>query len=199
MTISAHVSRRAFLSAIGTVLVAGTALVHAPNLALADARAEAFVSSIGNSVLAAARASSESQFKAILRKSAAIPTIANYTLGRYRSRLAANQRQEFYSLFENYIAGVFVSNASKISGTSLNITGSQARSDSVVVSSQVEFGGGKPPMPVLWRLVKSGSGYKIFDISVQGVWLAGLTQQSFVSVISKNNGDMTSLINFLRK
>jgi phospholipid transport system substrate-binding protein len=198
MTTSALVSRRAFLSA-AVGLVAGTALVHAPTDALADQRAEAFVASIGNSVLAAARAASESQFRAIMRKSADIPTIANYTLGRYRSRLQPNQRKEFYSLFENYIARVFVSNASKIAGTSLKITGSQARSDSVIVSSEVEFGGGRPPMPVLWRLVKSGGGYKIFDISVQGVWLAGLTQQSFVSVVSKNNGDITSLISFLRQ
>ncbi|WP_170984519.1 MlaC/ttg2D family ABC transporter substrate-binding protein [Rhodoligotrophos defluvii] len=198
-TSSAAVSRRAFLSAVGTGLLAAAVFVHDPAAALADPRAEQFVASIGDAVLAAARAGSESQFRAVMRRSADIPTIANYSLGRYRSRLPANQRQEYYRLFEGYIANVFLANANKISGSKLNITGSQSRSDSVIVTSQVEFSDGRPAMPVLWRLVKSGGGYKIFDVNVQGVWLAGLTQQSFVSVISQNNGDMTSLINFLKK
>jgi len=184
---------------VGTGLVAAAVLIHDPVSALADARAEQFVTSIGEAVLAAARASSESQFRAVMRRSADIPTIANYSLGRYRSKLQPSQRQEYYRLFERYISNVFVANANKISGSSLKITGSQGRSDSVVVSSQVEFRDGRPAMPVLWRLVKSGGGYKIFDINVQGVWLAGLTQQSFVSVISQNNGDMNSLISYLKK
>ncbi|MGF7161208.1 phospholipid transport system substrate-binding protein [Rhodoligotrophos appendicifer] len=198
-TCSGSVSRRAFLSVLGTGLLSATVLLHNPVIALADTGAEKFVQSIGQNVLAAARAQSAGQFGAILRKSADIQTIANYSLGRYRAKLPAAQKKEYYKLFETYITNVFVSNASKISGSSLKINGSQARSDSVIVSSEVQFSDGRPAMPVIWRLVKAGGGYKIFDINVQGVWLAGLTQQSFVSVISQNNGDVGSLMAFLQK
>lgn len=193
------VSRRAFLGCLGVGLATVATGSYAPPSAHAATAAESFVSSIGKSVLAAARSGSGSQFRSLLRKSADIRTIALFSLGNYRSKLPANRQREYFSLFEAYIAKVFVSNASKLGGSTISVTGSQQRSDSVIVTSQIQFADGRQPMPVAWRLVRAGGGYKIFDVSIQGIWLAIQQRSNFVSLLNQNNGNMDALFNFLRK
>jgi phospholipid transport system substrate-binding protein len=59
--------------------------------------------------------------------------------------------------------------------------------------------GGGASMPVTWRLVKRGGGYRIFDVNVDGIWLASTQKTNFVSVLKKNNGEMSALLDYLRK
>ena len=53
-------------------------------------------------------------------------------------------------------------------------------------------------MPVTWRLVKRGNGFRIFDVNVDGIWLASTQKTNFVSVLKKNNGKMSALLDYLR-
>ncbi len=99
-----------------------------------------------------------------------------------------------------FVAGLFVKYAKEFAGNRIEVTGSKARSASdVIVSSKVPFANGKAPLDVQWRLLKSGGGYKIFDVRVLGIWLAIQQRSEFVSVIKRNNGDFGALLTFLRR
>jgi phospholipid transport system substrate-binding protein len=184
-------SRRLFMSL-------ALPLALAPSLAFAASAAESYVSKVGNSVIAAARNNSVSQFRSLLKSNADIAAIAIYSLGPYRKSLTNDVKAEYYGLVENYIARVFQQHAKKLAGQGLEVKGTKDAGDSVLVRSVLNMGGGGS-MPVTWRLVKRGGGYRIFDVNVDGIWLASTQKTNFVSVLKKNNGDMTALLAYLRQ
>lgn len=185
-------SRRALL---GT-LFAATAISAMP--AMAATAAESFVSSVGNSVIEAARNGSEANFRNVLRASADVETIAVFSLGSYRKNLDAGRKGEYVGLVETYIARVFSENATRLAGNSLEVTGSQEAADSVIVKSLLKYEDGRS-VAVTWRLVKRGGNYKIFDVNVDGIWLATTQKTNFVSVLKQNNGDIGALLTYLKQ
>ena len=184
-------SRRLFMSL-------AVPLALAPSLAFAASSAESYVSKVGNGVIAAARNNSVSQFRSLLRANADIAAIAIYSLGPYRKSLTNDVRAEYYGLVEGYIAKVFQQNAKKLAGQGLEVKDTKDAGDSVLVRSFLNFGGGSGT-PVTWRLVKRGGGYRIFDVNVDGIWLASTQKTNFVSVLKKNNGKMSALLDYLRQ
>ena len=84
------VTRRIFLTA---TLLAATGLASSANAASA---AEDYISKVGNSVLAAARANSVAKFRSLLRANADIPAIALFSLGAYRTSRTRNVQAEYF-------------------------------------------------------------------------------------------------------
>ena len=186
--------RRFFLA----VLFASIALTTVSASGYSATPAEQFVMRIANSVLAAARANSTGQFRALLKNNADIPRIAIYSLGRYRNKLPAARRNEYYQLVTGHISRVFSNHAAKLRGQSLITTGARERGASVIVTSKMKYPSGKTTK-VLWRLVKRGGGYKIFDVNVQGIWLANTQKTNFVSVLKRSGGNINALFQYLKK
>jgi len=184
-------------------LIAGAAAATFMSLApvgaaMAATAAESYVERVGQGVIKAANAGSVSSFRALLRANADIPTIAIFSLGPYRSKLPASRRSEYYRLVENYISGVFAAHSRELKGEDLKVTGSRKVSDSVIVTSAFKAADGRN-VPVVWRLVKRGGGFKVFDVNVQGIWLATTQKTNFISVLKKSNGDFNALMAYLRK
>jgi len=184
-------TRRFFLTAS---LMAASAIAVP---AFAASAAEAYVSNVGNSVLAAARSNSVAKFRQLLRANADIPAIALFSLGAYRKNLTKAAQNEYFKLVEGYIANVFTTHAAQMAGEKLEVVGSQATGDSVLVKSKVTFSDGRT-VPVTWRITKRGGGYKIFDVNVDGIWLATTQKTNFVTVLKKNKGDINALLAYLR-
>jgi phospholipid transport system substrate-binding protein len=189
---NSSLSRRALL---GTILL-GTLSFALP--AKAATAAESFVSSVGNSVIEAARNGSQENFRNVLRASADVETIAVFSLGSYRKNLDAGRKAEYVGLVESYIARVFSENAARLAGESLEVTGSQEAADSVIVKSLLKYADGRS-VAVTWRLVKRGGGFKIFDVNVDGIWLATTQKTNFVSVLKQNDGDVGALLTYLKQ
>ncbi|MGE3831223.1 MAG: phospholipid-binding protein MlaC [Parvibaculaceae bacterium] len=189
-----RLARRRFLA----LVPAGLALAALPASALAAGAAEDYVESVGNRVIAAARAKSVSQFRSLLRANADIRAIGLYSLGPYRKSLTKNVQSEYFSLVEGYISKIFAQNAKKLAGQKLVTTGTKDAGDSVLVRSELQFSGGGG-YPVTWRLVKRGGGFRIFDVNVDGVWLASTQKTNFVSVLKKSGGKIEALLDYLRQ
>jgi len=202
---SSSLSRRSLLksSAMLSALLIAPWAASAP--VSAAGAAESYVASLGKSILVVARAGGSraqmsSKFRVLMARNAAISAIGIFSLGKYKSKLPRAKRSEYFKLIEKFVAGLFVKYAKEFAGNRIEVTGSKARSaKDIIVSSKVHFANGKAPLDVKWRLLKSGGGYKIFDVRVLGVWLAIQQRSEFVSVIKRNNGDVNALLKFLRK
>ncbi len=133
-----------------------------------------------------------------MRQNADIPSIALFSLGQYRKNLPDSAKAEYYQLVEQSISSVFAAHTSKLAGKTLTVSGSRSAPDSVIVASRLEEAGGRS-IPVLWRVVQRGGGFKIFDVSVDGVWLANTQKTSFTSVLQRNGGSVQALMDHLRK
>ena len=55
------------------------------------------------------------------------------------------------------------------------------------------------PVRVDWRVASRGDIYKITDVSVEGISMANTQRDEFASVIRKNSGKISALLEILRK
>ena len=189
--------RKIVIAFTGMSAIAG-AVLFSPCPARAQTAAE-FVRSIGNDALAAARAHSQSRFRSLLRDNADLPSIAMFVLGPYRAKMPNERRGDYFLLFEKYLTDVFLSNASKLAGRSLDIQRVKSQGRNILVWSRIAPDTGRRPVSVIWRLVEGENGYKIFDVNIAGIWLAVQQRTNFVALLDRNNGNIEALFKFLRE
>lgn len=189
--------RSKFIGFIAMSVIAGSVLLS-PGLARAQT-AGAFVRAIGDEALAAARAHSPDRFRRLLRDNADLPSIAMFVLGRYRANMPNERRGDYFLLFEKYLTGVFLANGSKFVGCCLDIRRVKSQGRNALVWSTIAPDTGRQPISVIWRLVRRGDGYKIFDVNIEGIWLAVQQRTNVVALLERNNGNIDALFQFLRE
>ncbi|MGI9462906.1 MAG: ABC transporter substrate-binding protein, partial [Aestuariivirgaceae bacterium] len=176
-------SRRGFLSAASSFAALG-AFGLSTGPALADGRAERFVAQVANQAIAAARSGSTASFRRLVQRHSAISSVASFALGKYRRKLPRSRRSEYNSLVTKFVTKLFAENARSFAGQSYVVKSSSARnSKDIIVKGVLLFAGGRSAR-LEWRVVRSGSRYRVFDVQVKGVWLALQMRQEFVSVLN---------------
>ena len=138
------------------------------------------------------------KFVAILNKYINIHGLASFALGQYRSKLAGAEKEQFYSLFSNYAASLFVAYAADFRGSDLKITSTPSQGNfTTITSAIVSKGGGREQ--VKWRLASTGGSYRVSDVNVKGVWLSIATKKRFGDVLKRSGGDFGALFAELKK
>jgi phospholipid transport system substrate-binding protein len=139
-----------------------------------------------------------SKFVAILNKYINIRGIASFALGQYQSKLAGADKEQFYSLFSNYVASLFVAYVADFRGSDLKIISITSQGNfTTITSAIVSKGMGREQ--VKWRLASTGGSYRISDINVKGVWLSIATKKRFGDVLKRSGGDFGPLFAELKK
>jgi phospholipid transport system substrate-binding protein len=142
----------------------------------------------------APEADREQKFKAILAQDFDMPRISRFVLGRYWLSASDPEKQEFQRLFEEYVVRAYATRFSAYSGQTVKVTGSRMEGqDDAVVSSQILQPQGGPPVKVDWAVKKSGSDYRITDVSVEGVSMVLTQKQEFAAVIERTGGGIAGL------
>lgn len=190
-------TRRRFLTTL-TSTAALAAVFLSPTPVLADRGAEQFVNKVADQAIAAARSGSASAFRSLVRRNSAVSSVASFALGKYRRKLPASRRAEYNRLVTKLIVDLFIQNSRSFAGQSYVVQSSSSRSNKdIVVKGHLLFAGGRAAT-MEWRVIRSGSRYRIFDVRVKGVWLALQMRQEFVSVLANANGDFNALMRYLR-
>lgn len=180
-----------FRLAVVALLAAAAVMVGAA-LSPASASPESFVKTISQQVLAAAKTNNTSRFRSLLRRHADVRGIANFAVGRYKSKIPAGQLSTYYKLAENDMVKFFGEYASALSGSSVNIERVSKSGSLILVETKIVGTGTQ----VRWRLVRSG-GYKVRDVQVLGIWLAHLMRSSYASILRRDG--YKALFAYLRK
>ncbi len=135
------------------------------------------------------------QFRIFVDQVADVPRITAFVLGKYQRTISPAQSQQFATVFREYASNVYESRLNDYHGESLKVSGSVVRKPGdVIVTSAVVGGAQKQPVPVRWRVLQSGSGWRVVDVEVKGVWLAITEQQDFVSTVDNAGGNINVLI-----
>lgn len=193
----------AFIAAAVTAL----ALVAAsPASANSDPEAEAFVKNIADKTIEVISTKDqtveerEAAFRDLFLGNMDVPRISAFVLGQYARLPSAEERKEYVSLVEEFIVKVYANRLSAYSNESFEVLGSTKRREGkeVIVSSRINFEGGRDPVPVDWWLLNTDDGYKVFDVKVLGIWMAQEQREGFVSVIRNNGGKFEPLLAHLR-
>ncbi|MDP1702190.1 MAG: ABC transporter substrate-binding protein [Aestuariivirga sp.] len=192
-------SRRGF-----SVMLLGAALAggKSPVMAAVDP-AEGYVGKIADEVMSLANSGTKGtalrgRFASVLNRYVNLRGIANFALGPYQKKLPPGAKNEFYSLFNNYAAALFVYYVDDFKGSDLKIISTSQQGKFITITSAiVQNGGGREQ--VRWRLVPAGGGYKISDINIKGVWLTIATKKRFSDVLNRSKGDFEALFAELRE
>lgn len=164
---------------------------------------ESYVKAIGNDVIALAKSGAQggslrSRFVSLLQRHSDIRGIALFSLGTYQKQLPSSERGKYFELVIRYAAGFFAYYVDDFAGTGFDVKSSKPRGKSIEVESSIVYDGGRTA-PVRWSVVKTGSGYRVNDVNVRGIWLSLQMQQQFTSVLKRNRGDFQALFKYLRE
>jgi ABC-type transporter MlaC component len=198
-TTTGKLSRRKFAGLLFGAAVAGG---ESPVFAAVDP-AEGYVGKIADEVMLLANSGAKGtalrgRFASVLNRYVNLRNIANFALGPYQKKLPPGDKNEFYTLFNNYAAALFVYYVDDFKGSDLQIISTSKQGKYLTIVSAIKQNGGGREQ-VKWRLIAVGGGYKISDINVKGVWLTIATKKRFSDVLNRSKGDFGALFAELRE
>ena len=208
MSVSTY-SRSAFL---GLITAVGVVVAAPAAYAARNAEAEQFTQTNATAALAALNAQSgpsqrEQTFRQLMERFSDLPRIANYVLGRYSSQLRTDPslRTAWIDTFRNYSFATYQTELDHYRGAAIRVTGSIERvpGQDVVVRTEMSENGQSRPMPVQWRLLKTGDSWRVVDVSLvldgNEIWLAQKQQRDFLAMLDSNHGDIRALMDHVRQ
>ena len=109
-------TRRTLLTA-ALALIMSTALTPLPGAQAAKKKARhpavRQMEKVADELIKAQRTGTISSFSNVIRRHADVPDIANFSLGRYRSKLPKSKRSAYYRGVQRFMARYFASNSKK--------------------------------------------------------------------------------------
>ena len=140
----------------------------------------------------------ESEFRDFLVKAFDVRVIGRFVLGRYWRVATPAEREEFETLFLEFVVRTYARRLGQYGGETLRIrdTLSDGDADTVVRSEIVSSG--FPDVRIDWRVRRTGDSYRIVDVTVEGVSLAITQRDEFAAVIRSSGGQVEGLLGALR-
>lgn len=200
--------RKAFVNLVALLIVCSAAFtVTAAKGAELDLQAGArahIESLIGETLTSVANPEIEKSkrrenFKAILHKYFAFEGLAKWVMGRYWRKTTVAERVEYLAIFEKYMILSYADRLGKYGGEEIFIDKTEVKGGKdALVHTKLARLDGEPPVDIVWRVRCKTGDCKIVDVMVSGLSM-GLTQQKeFTSVIRKNGGKVSELLNEIR-
>jgi phospholipid transport system substrate-binding protein len=198
-----------------TIAIAGplVALIIAAAPANADqhlAASSAFIQSLADRAIDTLTAEGQTtemrrqEFRGLFREGFAINGIARFVLGRYWRGASEADRTEYMALFEDVIVNTWADRFSEYSGEKFEVqqavdAPSAHKAEKVAIVRSLFFSDPQTPVRIDWRVASRGDIYKITDVSVEGISMANTQRDEFSSVIRSNSGQISALLDILRK
>ena len=185
------------------LLVAAALLVPAARPAIAGG-AECFIQSTADKVFAFYGDENTDErrakaFREVLTATFELRTIARFTLGRYWRIASADQRREYRRLFEDFLVLAYANRFRDLSGVNLRVaTVLTINKRDKLVRSEVDPGGGRPPIRIDWRVRETKQGLRIVDVIVDGISMGVTQRDQFAAAIRSAGGKVDGLLAMLR-
>jgi phospholipid transport system substrate-binding protein len=190
------------LAAVAAALATGWAHAGRAAESVAGSPGE-FVRRFADRVLAALRDPSLAPGERLRRVDALVAEgfdldrVARIALGRYWKAADEAQRREFTALFRAYVLTSYGRRFGEYGDRRLRVAAAApAGEDDATVETHVE--GGATPVRIDWRLARAGDGWRVLDLTVEGVSLLLTYRNEFAAVIEQGGGGLSGLIGELR-
>ena len=204
-------AKYALATVIGSAGLTGAA-IHAPAYADSgeaaqprDPDAEQFVQTQGQRLITILADKSQAMpdkmasFRTAVEDVADVPAITKFVLGKYARTITPDQMQTFAPLFEDYVENLLLQHLSDFHADTLTVQSSATRVPGEVLVKTMLTGPAAKPTPLGWRVVGSGSSWKVIDVEISGGSMAFFLRNDFVSTIDDQQGDIGALISRLQK
>ncbi|HRQ60891.1 MAG TPA: ABC transporter substrate-binding protein [Alphaproteobacteria bacterium] len=139
------------------------------------------------------------KFKELLSSSFDLKTIGRFALGRYWKTATPAQQAEYQGLFDKMVVKVYSQRFKDYQGQQLVVDSAKAEGDKDVLVTSFIIPSSGPKVQVDWRVRNKDGRHKIVDIIVEGVSMAVTQRSEFASVIQAGGGNVSALIDHLKK
>ena len=111
-------------------------------------------------------------------------------LGKHWSRATAKQKQELVTEFHNLLVRTYSSSLTAFTGQAIDFKplAMKPTDTDVTVRSEIKQPGGQP-IPVNYSMYKTAFGWKVYDVTIDGVSLVTNYRASFSNTIRQNGID----------
>lgn len=198
-------TRRFFASA---ALCLSLLLVHSPVSANNFGKeAESFIQTMADEAMSSFRTTQDAgqrqaEFRNILNQGFDVRAIGKWVLGRYWRKASEAEKEEYLKLFEDFIIVTYSKRFEDYSGDDITLTVTESlakNSSDAIVRSQIKRPQASDPIMVDWRVKANKEGEKkVVDVLIAGVSMSQTQRAEFVSVIKRNGGNVSGLIDALR-
>ena len=139
------------------------------------------------------------RFRGLLRRYFATEVIARWVLGRHWNQFDAQEREEYYRLFEDLVVYGYAKRFGEYTGERLRIVRTVVDSDTqATVFSEIDRQGGVgQPISVDWRVGGRADVFRIVDVVVENVSLSQTWRSDFSATIQQS-GRPAALVDTLR-
>ena len=127
------------------------------------------------------------QLEPVIRHSFDIPSMTRLSVGPSWANLTEAQRQQMTESFGRYISAIYADRFDSYAGQKLEVTGEQPAPSGVMVRSQIIKANGEP-VNVDYMMHRSGDGWLISDIYLDGAISEVATRRSEFAAILRNEG-----------
>ena len=195
-------ARRTFFAGLvaACLVLAASLTAHAGGMA-----PDAFIRKVGSQTLSAlsdhslTMAKREDLVRNLLTNYLDLDAVGRFCLGRYSRSLNDKQKQEYATLFEDYLVKVYAQLLSQYNGETMTVRdGARQAGSEMLVDSQINRPDG-PPIRVEWKLHDKNGKSLLTDVIVEGVSMAFTQRQQFESVIQNNGGRVDALLSAMKK
>ena len=174
--------------------------------ARADAAAESYIKAAADEATSILnnKSTSKDAKKAALTKMIDtrldLDAIAKFTLGKYARVATDAEKAEFTPLLKQYVINFYVNNLVNYNDVSFKLTGSQDRpgNQGSIVSSKLSAGHDEPVDAIWWVRKSTSDGLRVFDVQLQGIWVAQSLRSELDSVMGNKGGKVRAGIDDLR-
>ena len=190
------ISRRA----LATAVIGLAVLLSAAGGLRADSGEDpalTFIQSLGDQAVASLRDNvdgpfeeREAAFREVMVKGFDIPIVGRFVLGRHWRTATKEQRRDYMAVFVDFIVRVYASRFDSYGGelfTARSVIDDE--SGDKIVRAQIVRPSGGEPIGVDFRVRMRDEGYKVIDVSVEGISMLHTHRVEFASVVNRKGID----------
>jgi phospholipid transport system substrate-binding protein len=203
-------TRRRLFSSFAALVLAAGCVAAAPQFARAQAKAEPsaaqkFVQTLGDRAILEltdpqiADSARVMRMRALLTDSFDKEAVARFVLGTYWNRASEAERGEFVRLYEVLVSYTYAGLFKKYSGETFEVLRERALDGDTVVYAQINQPGSGQAIPIEILVRPTAGAYRAIDIKVEGISMPLTHRKEYASVIQRNQGQVSALLNILRE
>jgi phospholipid transport system substrate-binding protein len=136
---------------------------------------------------------------AVLRRAVDVEGVGRFILGRFWRSANAEQQAEYLKLFEEILIRNLSARFGEYQGVRFSLGRSQARTEEDVLVNTVVERPGTAAFGLDWRVAEVGGVPRVVDVIAEGTSLRLTTRSEYSSVISRNGGNVGSLLVAMRQ
>lgn len=128
----------------------------------------------------------------LFAKNVDIPWVGRFVMGRYWRTTNDAQKKRYLSAYQDFILSHYANRFTEYTSGAFDITGTTQDGEGEYTVNMELVDPKKPndqPILVDYRVRKEGSGFMVFDVSIEGVSMITTQRSEFASVISRNGVD----------